>query len=69
MIILAYPCALGLTTPLILAIGGGHGVAGGYLHRTGEIFQAVAETDVVVFDKKGTLTYGRPTVKGSLLSP
>lgn len=67
VIILGYPCALGLTTPLILAIGGGHGVARGLLVRAGEFFQALAETDVVVFDKTGTLTYGRPTVKGVLV--
>ena len=63
VVILGYPCALGLTTPLILAIGGGHGIARGLLVRAGEFFQALAETDTVVFDKTGTLTYGRPTVK------
>ena len=63
VVILGYPCALGLTTPLILAIGGGHGIARGLLVRAGEFFQALAETDMVVFDKTGTLTYGRPTVK------
>lgn len=62
VVILGYPCALGLTTPLILAIGGGHGIARGLLVRAGEFFQALAETDTVVFDKTGTLTYGRPTV-------
>lgn len=63
VIILGYPCALGLTTPLILAIGGGHGIARGLLVRAGEFFQALSETDMVVFDKTGTLTYGRPTVR------
>ncbi|MEP6691719.1 MAG: heavy metal translocating P-type ATPase [Gemmatimonadaceae bacterium] len=66
VIILGYPCALGLTTPLILAIGGGHGIARGLLVRAGEFFQALAETDMVVFDKTGTLTYGRPTVRAVL---
>ena len=63
VVILGYPCALGLTTPLILAIGGGHGIARGLLVRAGEFFQALAEVDTVVFDKTGTLTYGRPTVR------
>lgn len=62
VVILGYPCALGLTTPLILAIGGGHGIARGLLVRAGEFFQSLAETDTVAFDKTGTLTYGRPTV-------
>ncbi len=62
-VIMGYPCALGITTPMVLAIGGGHGIARGLLVRAGEIFQALAETDTVVFDKTGTLTYGRPTVR------
>ncbi|MBA3631898.1 MAG: heavy metal translocating P-type ATPase [Acidobacteria bacterium] len=61
-VIMGYPCALGITTPMVLAIGGGHGIARGLLVRAGEFFQALAEVDTVVFDKTGTLTYGRPTV-------
>ncbi len=61
-IIMGYPCALGITTPMVLAIGGGHGIARGLLVRAGEFFQALAEVNTVVFDKTGTLTYGRPTV-------
>ncbi len=61
-IIMGYPCALGITTPMVLAIGGGHGIARGLLVRAGEFFQALAEVDTVVFDKTGTLTYERPTV-------
>jgi Cu+-exporting ATPase len=63
VIIMGYPCALGITTPMVLAIGGGHGIARGLLVRAGEFFQALAEVDTVVFDKTGTLTYGRPTVR------
>ncbi|CAN5806540.1 heavy metal translocating P-type ATPase [soil metagenome] len=62
-VIMGYPCALGITTPMVLAIGGGHGIARGLLVRAGEFFQALAETDTVVLDKTGTLTYGRPTVR------
>ncbi|MEJ7654846.1 MAG: cation-translocating P-type ATPase [Chloroflexia bacterium] len=61
-IIMGYPCALGITTPMVLAIGGGHGIARGLVVRAGEFFQALAEVNTVVFDKTGTLTYGRPTV-------
>jgi len=63
VVIMGYPCALGITTPMVLAIGGGHGIARGLLVRAGEFFQALAEVDTVVFDKTGTLTYGRPTVR------
>ena len=62
-VILGYPCALGITTPTVLAIGGGHGIARGLLVRAGEFFQALAEVDTVAFDKTGTLTYGRPMVR------
>lgn len=62
-IIMGYPCALGITTPMVLAIGGGHGIARGLLVRAGEFFQSLAEVDTVAFDKTGTLTYGRPTVR------
>ena len=66
VIIMGYPCALGITTPMVLAIGGGHGIARGLLVRAGEFFQALAEVDTVVFDKTGTLTYGRPTVREAI---
>jgi heavy metal translocating P-type ATPase len=62
-IIMGYPCALGVTTPMVLAIGGGHGIARGLLVRAGEFFQSLSEVDTVAFDKTGTLTYGRPTVR------
>ena len=66
VVIMGYPCALGITTPMVLAIGGGHGIARGLLVRAGEFFQALAEVDTVVFDKTGTLTYGRPTVRQTI---
>jgi len=62
-LIMGYPCALGITTPMVLAIGGGHGIARGLLVRAGEFFQSLAEVNTVAFDKTGTLTYGRPTVR------
>ena len=62
-VIMGYPCALGITTPMVLAIGGGRGVARGLLVKAGEFFQALSDVDTVVFDKTGTLTYGKPTVK------
>jgi len=61
-VIMGYPCALGITTPMALAIGGNRGVARGLLVKAGEFFQELSNVDMVVFDKTGTLTYGRPTV-------
>jgi heavy metal translocating P-type ATPase len=62
-VIMGYPCALGITTPMVLAIGGGKGIARGLLVKAGEFFQELSDVDTVVFDKTGTLTYGKPTVK------
>src|SRR5216683_933242 len=61
-IIMGYPCALGITTPMLAAIAGGKGISIGLLVKASEVFHALSTVDTVVFDKTGTLTYGRPTV-------
>ncbi|TMA34610.1 MAG: heavy metal translocating P-type ATPase, partial [Deltaproteobacteria bacterium] len=61
-IIMGYPCALGITTPMLAAIAGGKGISVGLLVKASEVFYGLSITDTVVFDKTGTLTYGRPTV-------
>lgn len=61
-IIMGYPCALGITTPMLAAIAGGKGISIGLLVKASEVFYELSRVDTVVFDKTGTLTYGRPTV-------
>ncbi len=61
-VIMGYPCALGITTPMLAAIAGGRGISIGLLVKASEVFHELAGTNTVVFDKTGTLTYGRPTV-------
>ena len=61
-IIMGYPCALGITTPMLAAIAGGRGISVGLLVKASEVFHGLSITDTLVFDKTGTLTYGRPTV-------
>ena len=61
-IIMGYPCALGITTPMLAAIAGGKGISIGLLVKASEVFHELSVVDTVVFDKTGTLTYGRPTV-------
>jgi Cu+-exporting ATPase len=61
-IIMGYPCALGITTPMLAAIAGGKGISIGLLVKASEVFHELSLVNVVVFDKTGTLTYGRPTV-------
>lgn len=61
-VIMGYPCALGITTPMLAAIAGGKGISIGLLVKASEVFHELAGVNTVVFDKTGTLTYGRPTV-------
>ena len=61
-IIMGYPCALGITTPMLAAIAGGKGISIGLLVKASEVFHGLSIVGTVVFDKTGTLTYGRPTV-------
>jgi heavy metal translocating P-type ATPase len=61
-IIMGYPCALGITTPMLAAIAGGKGISIGLLVKASEVFYGLSKIDTIVFDKTGTLTYGRPTV-------
>ncbi|WP_291036772.1 heavy metal translocating P-type ATPase [Dyadobacter sp. 50-39] len=61
-IIMGYPCALGITTPMLAAIAGGKGISIGLLVKASEVFYGLSKVDTIVFDKTGTLTYGKPTV-------
>jgi P-type E1-E2 ATPase len=61
-IIMGYPCALGITTPMLAAIAGGKGIAIGLLAKASEVFYGLSTVDTVVFDKTDTLTSGCPTV-------
>lgn len=63
-LIMGYPCALGMATPLAMVRAGGEAAARGILMRSGEAFQLLRLVRVVVFDKTGTLTEGRPEVVG-----
>lgn len=61
-VIMGYPCALGITTPMLAAIAGGKGISIGLLVKASEVFYGLSKINTIVFDKTGTLTYGRPTV-------
>jgi len=63
VLLIACPCALGLATPLSIVVGTGLGAKNGVLFRNAEAIQALSKVDVVVVDKTGTLTAGKPAVK------
>ncbi len=62
VLVMGYPCALGMATPLAMIRGGGMAAERGILMRAGEAFQVLKDVRAVVFDKTGTLTAGRPRV-------
>lgn len=62
VLIVACPCALGLATPMSIAVASGRGARSGVLVRNAEALERLATVDTLVFDKTGTLTQGKPRV-------
>lgn len=63
VLVIACPCALGLATPTALMVGSGKGAKNGILIRKGEAIQTMKEIKIVMLDKTGTITKGKPEVK------
>lgn len=64
VLIIACPCALGLATPISVMVATGRGAREGVLVRNAQALEALAKADVLIVDKTGTLTQGRPVLTG-----
>jgi heavy metal translocating P-type ATPase len=63
VLVMGYPCAIGISAPLSIVRGAGQAAERGILMRTGEAFQGFRLVKKIILDKTGTLTEGRPTVR------
>src|SRR5256885_2004626 len=62
VLIIACPCALGLATPMSIMVGVGLGSQEGVLVRNAEALERMEKIEMLVVDKTGTLTEGKPKV-------
>ncbi|AOJ77559.1 copper-transporting ATPase [Burkholderia ubonensis] len=60
VLIIACPCALGLATPMSIMVASGKGASSGVLFRDAAAIENLRQVDVLIVDKTGTLTEGRP---------
>jgi len=62
VLVIACPCALGLATPTAIVVGSGRGASAGVLFRNAAALERAGQIDLLIVDKTGTLTEGRPRV-------
>jgi len=62
VLIVACPCALGLATPISIMVGTGRGATAGVLIRNAEALEIMEKVTMVVVDKTGTVTEGKPAL-------
>ncbi|MEM4260981.1 MAG: heavy metal translocating P-type ATPase [Candidatus Woesearchaeota archaeon] len=63
VIVISCPCALGLATPAALIAGIGKAAENGILIKGGEVLEKMSRINLVIIDKTGTLTFGKPKVE------
>ena len=66
VLVISCPCALGLATPTAIVVASGRGAAAGLLFRNAAALENAGRINLLLVDKTGTLTEGRPRVVGVL---
>jgi Cu+-exporting ATPase len=69
VLIIACPCAMGLAVPTAVMVATGRGARLGLLIKGGDSLQRTGEIDLVVLDKTGTVTQGKPVVIDVVMAP